>query len=66
MANDDEWVADVRRWCRRGRIDGGAIDATSRSDECDGVVLGYEAALPALQARHWPDAALHSQYESPT
>lgn len=61
MANDDEWVADVRRWCRRGRIDGPDVGSLSHGDECDGAMLGCEAALPPLQARHWPDAAFDSQ-----
>ncbi|MGV8826582.1 hypothetical protein [Methylibium petroleiphilum] len=61
MANDDEWVADVRRWCRRGRIDGPDVGALSHGEECDGAMLGCEAALPPLQARHWPDAAFDSQ-----
>jgi hypothetical protein len=47
MAGDDaQWVEDVRRW----------VAAQSRSsDETDTSELGYEAADPALQARHWPD-----------
>lgn len=61
MAGDD-WVAEVKRWCR-------AADAAApvASDE-DGTggrgqdvsagepAVGYEAADPPLQARHWPDA----------
>jgi hypothetical protein len=51
MASDDtQWVEDVRRWV--------ASQSQSRAnDEADNAQLGYEAADPALQARHWPDAA---------
>jgi hypothetical protein len=45
--NDTEWVEDVRRWV--------AAQARS-SDDADASQLGYEAADPALQVRHWPDA----------
>ncbi len=45
--NDTQWVEDVRRW----------VAARARSlDDADAAQLGYEAADPALQARHWPDA----------
>jgi len=48
MASDDtQWVEDVRRWV--------AAQARTR-DDADTSQLGYEAADPALQARHWPDA----------
>ena len=45
--NDRQWVEDVRRWV--------AARARSR-DDADAAQLGYEAADPVLQARHWPDA----------
>jgi hypothetical protein len=55
MANDADWVADVRRWVIAGSnsIDASrvAVVASNTDDE-----LGYEAAHPALQARHWPDS----------
>ena len=53
MANDTDWVEDVKRWCRTGRqaASDGALPAVDQGDE-----VGYEAAHPALQARHWPDA----------
>jgi len=45
--NDTQWVEDVRRW----------VTAQTRSrEDADASQLGYEAADPALQARHWPDA----------
>jgi len=45
--NDTQWVEDVRRWV--------AAQAPAR-DDADSSQVGYEAADPALQARHWPDA----------
>jgi len=60
MANDEEWVADVKRWCLAGSRSGaGALlgaDDASADDAGDEIALGYEAADPALQAHHWPDA----------
>jgi len=60
MANDEEWVADVKRWCLAGSRSGaGALlgaDDASADDAGDEIALGYEAAHPALQAHHWPDA----------
>jgi hypothetical protein len=55
MANDAEWVEDVRRWYLSG-ASAGPASATDSGD--DAVALGYEAADPALQARHWPDAPI--------
>jgi len=55
MANDEEWVADVKRWYLAGTRT--RASASTLPDEAgDDVALGYEAADPALQARHWPDA----------
>ncbi len=54
MANDEEWVEDVKRWYLAGTRSSGVVaDAAATSDD---VALGYEAADPALLARHWPDA----------
>ena len=60
MANDADWVEDVRRWCLAG-----APAARSKPSETpheaeatDFTALGYEAAHPALQARNWPDAPI--------
>jgi hypothetical protein len=53
MTNDD-WLEDVRRWYY-----GGSPPAAEAEPETGASVpaeLGYEAAHPALQARHWPDA----------
>ena len=54
MASDADWVADVRRWYFAGQGAGPAADRVS--GEAEPVELGYEAADPALQSRHWPDA----------
>ena len=50
MAIDEQWVEDVKRWvlAAHARPD---RDATS-----DDLAVGVEAAQPALQAVHWPDA----------
>jgi len=55
MANDEEWVADVKRWCLAGTRPsaGAALGSDAPGDD---IALGYEAADPALQAHHWPDA----------
>ncbi|HEX4234628.1 MAG TPA: hypothetical protein VH041_09995 [Caldimonas sp.] len=52
MANDAEWVEDVKRWSLA------SVRSTEPEldDAGDDIALGYEAAHPALQARHWPDA----------
>jgi len=55
MANDEEWVADVKRWCLAGNRSDIAA-AVGTDDAVDEIALGYEAADPALQAAHWPDA----------
>ena len=56
MADDSEWVQDVRRWVSAGARSGCAAPSTVGETD-DGDVVGYEAAHPALQAAHWPDAA---------
>jgi len=53
MASDADWVEDVKRWTLSGGRPRAAIDDAAESDD---VALGVEAAQPALQARHWPDA----------
>jgi hypothetical protein len=57
MASDADWLEDVRRWAR-GEPQAHAAPADSSESMPQGVQddLGYEAAHPALQARHWPDA----------
>jgi len=55
MANDADWVEDVRRWYLSGAS---SLHAAASEDGDDAVAMGYEAADPALQARHWPDAPI--------
>ncbi|MET0333109.1 MAG: hypothetical protein ABW190_02475 [Rhizobacter sp.] len=54
MANDADWVEDVRRWYYGGNPP--AAEAEVEPGSATPADLGYEAAHPALQARHWPDA----------
>ena len=50
MANDVDWVAEVKRWNFPVRP---AVPAVPVSEgACD---IGYEAADPPLQSRNWPD-----------
>ncbi len=55
MASDADWVADVRRWYLAGLQ--AKVAPTGQTNEAEAPELGYEAAHPPLQARHWPDAA---------
>ena len=52
MANDADWVADVRRWYFSSRQPTQIAAAPGETPDD----IGYEAAQPVLQARHWPDA----------
>lgn len=54
MANEVDWVEDVRRWYLSGAGSGGPTETIGAP--IDEVALGYEAADPALVARHWPEA----------
>lgn len=54
MANDDDWLEDVRRWYYGGNPPAAEADNTAAGHSA----IGYEAAQPAVQARHWPDAPL--------
>ena len=58
MAGDAEWVDDVRRWCLAGHgVEGGYVVGAASDPPGDGTdAIGYEAAVPALQSRYWPDA----------
>ena len=51
MANDADWVADVKRWYFSTQ----RVVPKMPVDD-DAHEIGYEAAHPALQSRHWPDA----------
>jgi hypothetical protein len=53
MANDADWVADVRRWYFSGQGRAAVQPVPADDDTTD---IGYEAAHPALQSHHWPDA----------
>ncbi len=54
MTNDGDWVEHVKRWCLAG-VQASAGSRAGSPTEYD-VDLGYEAAHPALQACHWPEA----------
>ena len=56
MNNESDWVADVRRWCLAGAQAKLAALVPSKALNPDPDAVGYEAAHPALQSRHWPDA----------
>ena len=56
--SDSDWVEDVRRWCRTGAESTRA--AAAAPVESESAYIGYEAAQPALQALHWPDALPYS------
>lgn len=53
MTNDADWLEDVKRWYLASVA---ASQSGARAESTDLMALGYEAAHPALQARHWPDA----------
>lgn len=50
--DSEDWMADMRHWAAHGPEATRPEGVTSEFDE-----LGYEAANPPLQARHWPDAS---------
>ena len=54
MTNDADWVEDVKRWYLAGVQAARSPDAAGVESESS--FMGYEAAHPALQARHWPEA----------
>jgi len=55
MATDADWVEDVRRWYFGGNPPATDTHIDTETNTSGPVELGYEAAQPALQARHWPD-----------
>ena len=55
MANDSDWVADVRRWVMSNASS--AQRAQAAASDADVEALGYEAADPSLQAAQWPSAS---------
>lgn len=52
MNDDADWVEEVRRWYFAGAQ---TPDANAEEAASTDFALGYEAAQPVLQARHWPD-----------
>ena len=70
MEHESDWVADVRRWCLAGAQAKAVAPAPSNASDSDNETysgaLGYEAAHPALQSRHWPDAPHGEQGETST
>jgi len=56
MASHDEWVEDVRRWYFGGNAPAADREQDGEANAAESQELGYEAAHPVLQARHWPDA----------
>jgi hypothetical protein len=56
MTNDADWVEDVKRWYHASVRSATASDGSADRESTDLMALGYEAAQPALEARHWPDA----------
>ena len=57
MADDTDWVADVRRWYFSSQQ--ASARPAALAEAADQPELGYEAAHPTLQARHWPDAPVN-------
>ncbi len=55
MANEQEWVDDVKRWYFGGHPPAGELapDGSERGDE---LAVGYEASWPGLPGSRWPDA----------
>jgi len=56
MANDTEWVQDIRRWYFGGHPPEGEAGSDGH-DGRDELAVGYEAANPRLQTG-WPDALI--------
>ncbi len=54
MANDDDWVQDVRRWYFGGHPPQGEF-AVDGSEAIDEHAVGYEVASPDLAGSRWPD-----------
>ena len=58
MTDDADWVEDVKRWVHSGARSAGLAAAA----DTESGAIGYEAAQPMLQARHWPDAPTQNQF----
>ena len=57
MANEADWLEDVRRWYFGGHAPEGEL-AADGCDSGDVLAVGYEAALPGLNGTRWPDALI--------
>ncbi len=55
MANEQEWIDDVRRWYFGGHPPLGEL-ASDGSQGHDELAVGYEADSRGLQESRWPDA----------
>ena len=55
MANDAEWVQDVRRWYFGGHAPEAELASEGR-ESGDVLAVGYEAVLPGVHGSSWPDA----------
>ena len=53
MANDADWVSEVKRWYYASVQSAVPVAVPP---ETEPAALGYEAAHPALEARRWPDS----------
>ena len=51
MSNEEARIDDVHRWYYGGTAPVGYADDVAVDE-----AIGYEAAHPALQALHWPEA----------
>jgi hypothetical protein len=54
MANDADWVADVRRWYFNN---GPKPSMPAPGPDSESAALGYEAAQPSIEAREWPETS---------
>jgi hypothetical protein len=58
MTSDADWVEDVKRWYLAGAQT--TLSPEASPSEAESFAIGYEAAHPALQARHWPEVTTFS------
>lgn len=56
---DDDWVAEVKRWCQQGQ----AASREGAGRDAADAPLGYEAADLHLQRRAWYDASPSARHE---
>lgn len=65
MANESDWAEDVARW-RDGSAPKRMTPGEAADFDMTDFALGCEAALPPLQARHWPDLPVKRRPDSET